>query len=81
MSKSLEWIFTTYPKTYDDGLSEQVLCKTTKNVLVVCEWNGENWLVGDDILEDDVVCWSYVYGIPESNIPMNMSIRKRFLEN
>ena len=77
----LDWNFTTHPVTYEDGLSEVVLVKTTDpdpdDRLVLAKWDGNErrWLdVGRDNswFTGGVACWAYIEGVPETTKEMGI---------
>lgn len=75
----LEWNFTAPPVTYDDGLSEVVLVKTSDpdpdDCLILAKYDSKErrWLdVGRDNswFTGGVVCWAYIVGVPRTTKEM-----------
>lgn len=75
----LEWNFTAPPVTYEDGLSEVVLVKTTDpdpdDCLILARYDNKErrWLdVGRDNswFTGGVACWAYIVGVPRTTREM-----------
>ena len=73
MSNKFEWHFIDYPETdIDTGLSDSVICKTSKENLIVCNWHDDKrWTSTEtNTVINDVTCWSYIRHVPNTVKPM-----------